>query len=153
VNGFQPRGWIPTATRLVRRSKQRLWVTLVVAVLATTAVVVVDIQPASAAAPPGCPVTFLCFYADPDFSGGMGQVSGTNSNFRAFLTSNHNCGNGNWNDCVSSVFNNGSSCTALLWRDATFAPTPPLSLARNFGYTNLKNQGFDDVLSSNSWQC
>jgi Peptidase inhibitor family I36 len=102
------------------------------------------------AAPVGCPSTYFCFYADPDFSGGMGKVAGNNTHFSAFPTSTHNCGNGNWNDCVSSAFNNGRSCTVFLWSDANYAGRL-LAIGRGTGYTNLRSVNFDDILSSNHW--
>lgn len=137
-----------------RRSSPRqrrlpiLWSLLAAGVMAA-ATMGFAAAPASAA-PAGCPSSYFCFYADPDYSGGMGKVQGNNTHFSSFHTSTHNCGNGNWNDCVSSVFNNGTSCTVFLWSDADYQGKV-LPLVRNQGYRNLKTQAFDDVLSSNHW--
>jgi hypothetical protein len=144
----QPRDNRPQRQPRVRRSR-RISLALATVGTLTAAILGFAASPASAA-PAGCSSTYFCFYADPDYSGGMGKVQGNNRHFSAFNTSTHNCGNGNWNDCVSSAYNNGTQCTVFLWSDADYRGRV-LALARGQGYRNLRSVNFDDVLSSNHW--
>jgi Peptidase inhibitor family I36 len=130
-------------------SPRRMLFGLATLLLATFGMVAVTAGPASAA-PAGCTATFLCLYPDPGYSGGFGHVAGNNSNFNRLPTSTHNCGNGTWNDCISSAFNDGTSCTVWLWSAAGYSGRK-LSIARGTGYRNLSTVNFDDVTSSNHW--
>lgn len=119
----------------------------------TVGLLAASMAPASAEAPPpGCPATYFCFFADPQYSGGMGKVKGDNPNFKAFSTSRHNCGKGNWGDCVSSAYNNGTRCTVVLFEHDSYRGKQ-LSLLRGQGYRDLKSVKFDNILSSNRWSC
>jgi hypothetical protein len=136
---------------LRRHILRRVSVAILAAAALTVGLLAASTVPALAEAPPvGCPATYFCFYADPGYSGGMGKVQGDNANFKAFSTSTHNCGNGNWDNCVSSAYNNGTRCTVFLWSDAGYRGKM-LTLAKGQGYSNLKSVNFDDTLSSNHW--
>jgi len=117
--------------------------------LTVLGMVAVTSSPASAV-PAGCTATYLCIYPDPGYSGGFGHFSGSNPDWRLFSTSTHNCGNGNWDNCISAAFNDGTSCSAHLWSSYNYSGSE-LTISRGNGFSNLANQGFDDTTSSNSW--
>jgi hypothetical protein len=118
-------------------------------VLTTVALAGLAATPASAA-PPNCPAGALCIYPDPGYSGGLGTLYGNNPDFTRLPTSTHNCGNGTWDNCVSSAFNNGTQCTVYLFSGYSYTGVKH-TLSRGDGYYNFHDVGFDDTLSSNRW--
>lgn len=106
---------------------------------------------APTAAPAGCTATNVCFWVHANFVDGPGRLSGTNPDWRAF--GHASCGGGTWNNCASSVYNNGSRCWADLWDgfNYTLGARGSLSLNRGVGITNLVPWDFDNAISSNSW--
>lgn len=111
---------------------------------------------APAAVPAGCSATFLCFWNNANFDDGPGKLSGTNSSWFDF--SHSSCPNGTWADCVSSIFNDGTSCTARVWFLAGFGG-PTLEIARGSGISNLTTLPngvggtWNDNIEANDWVC
>jgi peptidase inhibitor family I36 len=109
-----------------------------------------------AAVPAGCTSTNLCFWNNAGFNDGPGRLSGTNSSWFSF--SHSSCPNGTWADCVSSIFNDGSSCTARVWFLSGFG-APTLSIARGNGFSNLTQVqtglgvSWNDEIEANDWVC
>ncbi|WP_173019503.1 peptidase inhibitor family I36 protein [Streptomyces alkaliphilus] len=102
------------------------------------------------AAPSGCSATNVCFWSGTNYSGaGPGQLSGANPNWAVF--SNSSCPGGNWENCASSVYNNGTSCSAVLWTSRNYSGAR-LTLARGSGQTRLSST-MNNAISSNSWSC
>lgn len=109
-----------------------------------------------AAVPSGCSATFLCFWVNINFNGGPGKLSGNNSSWFAF--SHSGCQNGTWADCASSLFNDGTQCTAHVYFLTGFGH-PELSLSRGTGIANLVNVplgggvsgNWNDNIESNNW--
>jgi hypothetical protein len=99
-------------------------------------------------APAGCPSGYLCFWKDINYGGAMGKVAGNNLNFTAFR--NTSCQTGTWNDCISSVYNNGARCTVAIYRDANYLGGG-LTVPRQTGISNLGTYGLNDAISSNRW--
>lgn len=98
--------------------------------------------------PHGCPSTYACGWVNLNFGTPMGRWAGTNSDFRAFFQPA--CALGNWSDCISSMFNNGTSCTVHWWANIGFGGGE-YSIARGFGDSDLRTSGWNDRISSNSW--
>lgn len=110
---------------------------------------------AAAAAPPGCSAGNLCFWNGTGYSDGPGELSGSNSNWNAF--SHSSCPSGTWTNCASSLYNNGTSCTAVVWLSAGYTEGRE-SLARGQGVTNLATWNVDtgpwnNNISANNWAC
>ena len=110
---------------------------------------------AAAAAPPGCSAGNLCFWNDTARTDGPGELSGTNSNWAAF--SHSSCPSNTWTNCASSLYNNGTSCTAVVWLTAGFTEGREF-LGRGQGVTNLATWNTDtgpwnNNISANSWSC
>lgn len=109
-----------------------------------------------AAVPAGCSATFLCFWNNAGFNDGPGKLSGTNSSWFDF--SHGSCPNGTWADCVSSIYNDGTSCTARVWFLTGFG-APSLEIARGSGISNLTTVqtglgvSWNDQIESNDWVC
>lgn len=103
------------------------------------------------AAPAGCSSTYVCFWVHINFVDGPGKLSGSNPNWGAF--SHPTCAGGTWNNCASSVYNNGAHCWSDLWdgTNYTYGAKGLLSLNRGVGISNLVDWDFNDVISSNSW--
>jgi len=96
----------------------------------------------------GCPSGYLCFWKDINYGGAMGKVAGNNMNFTAFR--NSSCQTGTWNDCISSVYNNGTRCNVAIYRDANYLGGG-LTVPRQTGIANLGSYGLNDAISSNRW--
>ncbi|MFI9005764.1 peptidase inhibitor family I36 protein [Actinosynnema sp. NPDC053489] len=103
------------------------------------------------AAPAGCHSSNVCFWANNNYNDGPGELSGTNPDWRRFA--HGSCGGGTWNNCASSVYNNGTQCWADLWDGLDYAlgSRGGLSLSRGTGIANLGSWDFDNAISSNSW--
>jgi hypothetical protein len=103
----------------------------------------------------GCPSTYACFWVDNYASGTMGKVSGNNTNYMN-VTNSSGCTKypGTWNDCISSLDNNGTSCTVYFWTNASYGGRYH-SLAigdavYDFGI-DYNDSSFNDSISSNHW--
>ena len=94
------------------------------------------------------PSGYLCFWKDINYGGAMGKVAGNNLNFTAFR--NSSCQTGTWNDCISSVYNNGTRCNVAIYRDANYLGGG-LTVPRQTGIANLGSYGLNDAISSNRW--
>lgn len=111
---------------------------------------------APSAVPPGCSSTNLCFWNNINFNDGPGQLSGTNSDWHDF--SHSSCQHGTWADCVSSIFNDGTSCTARVWVNAGFGGAN-LTIARGTGIADLtkvavtSTVSWNDLIEANDWVC
>ncbi|MFI0901566.1 peptidase inhibitor family I36 protein [Streptomyces sp. NPDC020983] len=115
--------------------------------------------PAAAAAPrvTACPVAggYACFWVDINRGGAMGKVAGTNHDYRN-LKNSSGCTAypGTWNDCISSVENQGTSCTVYFYSDADYHGTRhSVSIGdrvNNVG-TGFHDPAFNDAISSNNW--
>jgi hypothetical protein len=101
-----------------------------------------------AAAPAGCSSGNVCFWNGENYTGaGPGQLSGRNSDWSVFRQSA--CPNGTWDNCASSVYNNGVSCKAVLWTGKGYTGGF-FSLSRGSGETQLASS-HNNAFSSNSW--
>ncbi|MFC7534736.1 peptidase inhibitor family I36 protein [Actinoplanes sp. GCM10030250] len=113
-------------------------------------------EPVSAlAAPAGCTAGNLCFWNGTGWNSGPGKLSGSNPNWAAF--SHQGCPNNKWTNCASSIYNNGTSCTAEVWLSANYTEGREF-LARGQGVSNLATWHTDtgpwnDNISANSWSC
>ncbi|WP_170323964.1 peptidase inhibitor family I36 protein [Cryptosporangium phraense] len=117
---------------------------------------------APAAAPSGCSAGNLCFWNGTNFSDGPGELSGTNSNWQAFshstCTSTSGASYKTWNDCASSLYNNGTSCDARVWTDSGYHGSS-YTMSRGQRITNLATfypdagDTFNNSISSNDWVC
>ena len=108
----------------------------------------------SFAAPSGCTAGNVCFWVNANFNDGPGRLSGINRDWSVFHHST--CPNGTWNNCASSVYNNGVSCWAVLWMDPGFGGLS-MVLANGTGESDLTDDEevgslFNDNISSNSWE-
>jgi hypothetical protein len=125
-----------------RKSRMRLL--MVVAVLAAAGGIAAGV--ASTAGAATCPSTYACGWIDSNFGSNRGQWAGTNAHFSAF--GQPNCQEGNWNDCISSDANSGTSCTVHFWTDAVYQGTRH-NVARGSFEGGLG--GLNDTFSSNNW--
>ncbi|MFI5841549.1 peptidase inhibitor family I36 protein [Catenuloplanes sp. NPDC051500] len=124
--------------------------------VAQSAAVLAESAPAAAAAaaPPNCTPTNLCFWNYINYSDGPGRLSGSNPNWGAF--SHASCPSGTWNDCASSLFNNGTSCTAHVYYYTNYG-TPVHNIGIGGARTNLANYStglgntWDNNIRSNNW--
>jgi hypothetical protein len=105
--------------------------------------------------PAGCGSGNFCFWNNANFNDGPGQVSGNNANFTVF--SHSSCPYGTWNDCISSVYNNGTSGLGVnVYRDANYLG-PSFCVSDNSGYAYLPTYYtnttvvLNDSISSNKW--
>ncbi|MFE3032917.1 peptidase inhibitor family I36 protein [Streptomyces canus] len=109
-----------------------------------------------------CPAAsgYACFWVNSYRGGTMGKVSGDNPDFR-YVHNTSGCTEypGSWNDCISSVENQGTQCTVFFYSDAQYLGTRhslsigdrvnDFSLPSSQGGYNDPN--FNDAISSNSW--
>lgn len=61
----------------------------------------------------GCPSGYGCGWVNNQYGGAMGKWAGNNPNFSVFGQSQ--CQKGNWEDCISSIDNNGTSGCNINW--------------------------------------
>jgi hypothetical protein len=69
-----------------------------------------------------CPSSWFCVWVDVDFVGGPGKWQGNESNYTNWL--HGGCGVRSlwtWDNCASSVFNNGQSCNLTFYDGINFA--------------------------------
>ncbi|WP_221353172.1 peptidase inhibitor family I36 protein [Streptomyces beigongshangae] len=102
----------------------------------------------TAAAPAGCNSGSLCFWNGQNYTGaGPGQLSGKNPDWSVF--GNSACPNGNWDNCASSIYNNGVNCNSVTWTNKNYGGGF-YSLPRGTGETQLASS-HNNAFSSNSW--
>lgn len=101
-----------------------------------------------AAAPAGCSSGNYCFWPNAGYSpaGNPGELSGRNADWSVF--SRGDCPNDNWDNCASSVYNNGVSCESIAWTGRSYTGTPGILYRGDGG--NLVAP-FNNAISSNSW--
>lgn len=105
---------------------------------------------APAAAPSGCPAQYACFWKNANFNDGPGKVKGDNEDFRALA--HGSCPSGTWNDCISSIYNNGRSCTVFFFKDINYrGEKHSLGLGDSVSDISRWVSGFNDQISSNRW--
>lgn len=95
----------------------------------------------------------LCFWNNAGFTDGPGLLSGTNPDWTEFKHSS--CPRGTWNDCVTSLYNAGVHCSAVVWTAASYHEWG-LVVVRDDWYDDLSTEAptWQDSISSNSWsQC
>lgn len=102
---------------------------------------------------------FACFWVNNNFGGTRGRVAGDNPNYLN-LSNSSGCTQypGTWNDCISSIRNDGTECTIWFWTDANYQgrshslsrgdEVPDFALAPPTGYSD---PSFNDSISSNHW--
>jgi hypothetical protein len=103
----------------------------------------------------GCPSGDACFWVNDDYQGTMGHVAGNNPNFMN-LSNSSGCTAypGTWNDCISSLDNNGTECVVYFWTDANYKGSyHSVALGDkiwDFGAV-YNDPSFNDSISSNHW--
>jgi hypothetical protein len=123
-----------------------------VAMLVTTTVLSVVLAGAamgvvtSGASAATCPSTYACGWVNSNFGSSRGQWAGNNAHLSVF--GNSNCQTGNWNDCISSDANSGTSCVVHFWTDWGYAGT-----IHSIGMGSFEGGlgGLNDEFSSNNW--
>jgi hypothetical protein len=107
------------------------------------------------AAPAGCGSGNLCFWNNSGFNDGPGQLAGTNPNWGVFA--HGSCPSGTWDNCVSSLFNNGNTSAANVWRYTNYGGAGAC-WAKGTGNSNLASVNYpgtsvnmNDTISSNNW--
>jgi hypothetical protein len=99
---------------------------------------------------------YLCFWVNLGWEGTPGKLSGTNAYWSSFSKSQ--CGSGTWDNCASSLRNEGRSCEAVVYRDPNFRG-PSWVINRDTGVYDLRQwsmepgRNWDNEISSNSWWC
>ena len=122
-----------------------------VALAAVASAVLLAPTAPAAAAVSDCPETYVCIWENHHYSGRMGRFAGNETNLKNRKTPATNCP-GSWNDCASSVYNNGlSGCAVFLFVDAGYKGKYH-TLARGDA-ENIPDwdPGFNDKLSSIRW--
>ncbi|MDQ1647696.1 MAG: hypothetical protein QOJ50_3880 [Cryptosporangiaceae bacterium] len=96
----------------------------------------------------------LCFWQDDDKGGAKGRVSGNNS---AWSWSRSGCPDGTWNNCASSIQNNGNSCSVKVYDNAGYSGAV-LTLTRGTYISSLSGywitfpvDSWNDDIQSNKW--
>ncbi|WP_327371257.1 peptidase inhibitor family I36 protein [Streptomyces sp. NBC_01217] len=108
------------------------------------------------AAPAGCTAGNLCFWVNDNWNDGPGRLDGNNPDWGVY--SHSTCGSGTWEDCASSLYNNGNNCTAHVYYLENYQ-TPKLSISRQSGYNSLSavplgygvSGNWNDNIRSNNW--
>ncbi|WP_412739869.1 peptidase inhibitor family I36 protein [Krasilnikovia sp. MM14-A1259] len=96
----------------------------------------------------GCPEKYLCFWASPNYHDGPGMVKDDNEDFRKLP--HISCRTGTWDNCISSVVNNGQRCTVYMWSGLNYGGSYH-SLAIGNEKPDLSQWYFNDAISSNHW--
>ena len=99
-----------------------------------------------AAVPSGCSAGNLCFWVNIGYSDGPGELSGTNANWTAFAHST--CASKTWNDCASSLYNDGVNDNAVVYTNANYSGSSGVITRGTGGDVSA---AWNDVISSNSW--
>ncbi|WP_055701569.1 MULTISPECIES: peptidase inhibitor family I36 protein [Streptomyces] len=103
-----------------------------------------------------CPSGSACFWPHSEFRGNRGQVEGDNANFATLRNSANSCGSRGWEDCISSIANNGRQCTVYFYSNRSYSKTSrwhSLSRGDKVGdfARDYSDAGFNDTISSNKW--
>jgi hypothetical protein len=113
-------------------------------------------EAATSSAPSGCSAGDFCFWNNINYNDGPGRVSGDNTSFWAFPHSS--CPNGTWANCISSVFNNGTSGMGVDVYDQTGYNGDHYCVPDNVGLPNLTEVDYtgtslwmNDNIESNYW--
>jgi hypothetical protein len=103
-----------------------------------------------------CPSTYLCFWVNSGFTANWGKFAGNNPSWGAYSQSE--CAGGTWNDCASSLYNNGSTEQALVWQNNSYKGGYACVARGTTMYSNLANWTYannsasmNDSISSNDW--
>ncbi|WP_282797689.1 peptidase inhibitor family I36 protein [Streptomyces sp. CC224B] len=115
-----------------------------------------DIGAAAATMAGECPAGYACFWPHAEFRGNRGKVEGNNRNFRRLHNAARSCGNKGWEDCISSIANNGRQCTVYFYDKRDYKKGAPWhSLSRGHKVGNFardyNDPAFNDKISSNKW--
>jgi Peptidase inhibitor family I36 len=100
---------------------------------------------------------FLCYYLNTGYGGTEGQVSQNNPNFTQIAKS----GGGNWNDKISSAYNDGSTDSVALYQSSGYTGFAECILmgsqtGRLMNFTKIADSAsasgnFNDQASSDFW--
>jgi hypothetical protein len=103
-----------------------------------------------------CPSTYLCFWVNSGFTANWGKFAGNNPSWGAYSQSE--CKGGTWNDCASSLYNNGEHDQALVWQNNSYKGGYTCVARGTTMYSNLANWTYsdssasmNDSISSNDW--
>jgi hypothetical protein len=132
---------------MTRFSHTRLWS---VAVLCTCLAIVgasLALGATAMAAPGGCPSTYGCIWAAPNYESIRGQWAGSNSNLAEFKVSEH-CAFGSWKWCDKSVWNNGSSCNLSWYTEPGYGGS---EYRNNLGTGQGEMGGWNDEFAADLW--
>jgi hypothetical protein len=103
-----------------------------------------------------CPPSDFCVWVNAGYSDGPAKFGGPNPDWRAF--SHSSCKTGNWSDCASSGFNNGTSGLGVeAWQNINYGGASAC-LPRGWRLNNFAGSfypgtsvSFNDSISSNQW--
>lgn len=104
-----------------------------------------------------CGAGNFCAWVNPGFNDGPGQWSGDTANYFGF--SHSSCGIVNlrtWNNCASSVFNNGNNCNVRIFADPNYRGAY-ITLPRGSYLADLRADRMsdgthaNDKISSHDW--
>ncbi|GAB1692500.1 peptidase inhibitor family I36 protein [Krasilnikovia sp. M28-CT-15] len=98
--------------------------------------------------PHGCPKGNFCFWANPNFHDGPGKVTDDNEDFRQLRHST--CRTATWDNCISSIVNNGRYCTVYMFSGLNYGGSWH-SLGVGDEKSDLSQWTFNDAISSNRW--
>ncbi|MEW1779278.1 peptidase inhibitor family I36 protein [Streptomyces sp. NPDC086777] len=99
-----------------------------------------------AAVPSGCSAGYLCFWVNSGYQDGPGKLDGSNANWTVFA--HPTCQTKTWNDCASSLYNDGVNDNAVVYTDANYSGS---SGVIDRGVGGDVSAAWNDVISSNSW--
>jgi hypothetical protein len=96
----------------------------------------------------------LCFWVNTNKGGAKGRVSGNNT---SWSWAQGQCSSGTWNNCASSIQNNGNNCTVNVFEDAGYGGHR-LTLTRGTYISDLSGywitypfDSWNDDIQSNRW--
>jgi hypothetical protein len=96
----------------------------------------------------------LCFWQNDDKGGAKGRVSGNNA---AWSWARSGCPDGTWNNCASSIQNNGNSCSVKVYDNSGYSGHV-LTLTRGTYISSLSGywitfpvDSWDNDIQSNKW--
>jgi hypothetical protein len=137
----------PDTTASVNANPNGVWPTRTLASANSSAVV------AATADVRGCSAGYGCGWIDSQFRNRMGQWAKANDRFDTF--GQPNCQEGNWNDCVSAIDNNGTSGYRINWWWDVYQSGNVWRLARGAVYGSLnpdpQGRNANDKFSSDDW--
>lgn len=116
------------------------------AVLAALAALAV--APSVSRAAHGCVSTYACGWVDGEYGTPMGKWAENTPNLSVFSQSA--CQDGNWNDCISSIWNEGTSCNVTWFINSGYGGSGyKNNLGTGTGY--LAPGVWNDEFSSLKW--